>query len=90
MHNFFAGTQPGFTYLNGTNIDPVKSSWRVGVTQWYQPIAAVKFALQYQYLRTNYFQNTSTQVFGSGGLSTANTTNHGDCHTLMANAWYLF
>jgi hypothetical protein len=86
LNNYTRGAAP-FTYLNGAGIDPVKSSWRVGVTQWYRPIAAVKFALQYQYLRTNYFQNTSTQVLGTYGI---NTTNHGDCHTLMANAWYMF
>jgi hypothetical protein len=89
LNNLYRGTQPGFTYLNGTGVDPVKSSWRVGVTQWYQPIAAVKFALQYQYLRTQYFQNIATQVI-TNGLNPINTTNHGDAHTIMANAWYLF
>ena len=76
----FAG-QPGFVYLNGTGIDPVNSSWRAGITQWYRPVAAVKFALQYTYMRTNYFQNTTV---GS------NTTNSGNCHSVLANAWYMF
>jgi len=76
----FAG-QPGFVYLNGVNIDPVNSSWRAGITQWYRPIPAVKFALQYTYMRTNYFQSLTA---GS------NTTNFGNCHSILANAWYMF
>jgi hypothetical protein len=76
----FAG-QPGYVYLNGTGIDPVRSSWRAGITQWYRPVAAVKFALQYTYMRSNYFQYTTV---GS------NTTNNGNSHSILANAWYMF
>jgi hypothetical protein len=90
LNNYFRGVNGGVTYLNGTSIDPVKSSWRVGVTQWYRPIAAVKFALQYQYLRTQYFQSTATQVLPFGTGSPINSTKYGDAHTIMANAWYLF
>ena len=51
------------------------------MTQWYRPVAAVKFALQYTYQRVNYFQNTTV---GS------NTSKVGQNHNLMANAWYMF
>ncbi|MGQ9919994.1 MAG: hypothetical protein ACUVRZ_01560 [Desulfobacca sp.] len=76
-----AGNPAGYVYANPTGFDPVKSSWRAGVTQWYRPIPAVKFALQYQYMRTDYFQNTTV---GSS------KTNFGENHSLLANAWYMF
>jgi hypothetical protein len=71
----------GYTYANGTGIDPVDSSWRAGITQWYQPVKAVKFGLQYNYFRTNYFQNTTVGSW---------VTKSGNNHSLMANAWYFF
>ncbi len=73
--------QPGFVYLNGAGIDPINNSFRVGITQWYRPVAAVKFALQYSYFQNNFFQYTTVGT---------NTTNKGNCHTIFANAWYLF
>jgi hypothetical protein len=73
--------QPGYEYANGTAIDPINSSWRASITQWYRPVPAVKFALQYAYLRANYFQYTT---IGS------NATYYGNVHTVMANAWYMF
>jgi hypothetical protein len=71
----------GFLYGAPNGFDPINSTWRAGVSQWYRPVAAVKFGLQYSYMRTNYFQNTTV---GS------NTTNYGNNHSLMANAWYMF
>lgn len=76
-----AGNPAGYVYANPLGYDPINSSWRAGVTQWYRPIPAVKFALQYQYMRTNYFQNTTV---GSS------KTNFGQNHSLLANAWYMF
>jgi hypothetical protein len=71
----------GYVYANPNGFDPVASDWRVGITQWYRPIAAVKFGAQYCYSQTTYFQYSTV---GSG------FTNHGGNHTLMANAWYFF
>ena len=73
--------QPGYVYANGTGIDPINSTWRAGITQWYRPIPAVKFGLQYSYFRNNFFQATTMGSF---------TTNYGNTHTVMANAWYMF
>jgi hypothetical protein len=64
--------------------DPIRSAWRVSVTQWYRPVSAVKFGLQYAYMRTNYFQ---VQTAPAGGNY---TTSYGNNHSLMANAWYMF
>ena len=71
----------GFFYANPVGYDPINSTWQAGVTQWYRPVAAVKFALQYTYQRVNYFQTTTVGT---------NTSNVGQNHTLMANAWYMF
>jgi hypothetical protein len=80
LRNFLPVTN-GNIYANPLGYDPIRSAWRVSVTQWYRPVAAVKFALQYAYLRANYFQAAS---FGT------NSTNRGNNHTLFANAWYMF
>lgn len=77
-----AGNPAGYVYGNPTDgFDPISSTYRAGITQWYRPVAAVKFALQYSYMRTNYFQITTvgTQL-----------SRKGDNHSLMANAWYMF
>jgi hypothetical protein len=71
----------GFAYGNPNGMDPFKSAWRVSATQWYRPISAVKFGLQYSYTRTNYFQRTSVN---------SSSTNFGDAHTLFGTAYYLF
>ncbi len=76
-----AGNPAGFVYANPLGYDTIVSAWRAGVTQWYRPIPAVKFGLQYTYMRTNYFQNTTV---GSS------MSKYGDNHSLMANAWYMF
>lgn len=76
---------PGqFFYANPVGYDPINSVWQAGVTQWYRPISAVKFGLQYTYQRANYFQESL--VGGANG----NRSNYGDNHLLMANAWYFF
>jgi hypothetical protein len=71
----------GFFYANPIGYDPINSTWQAGITQWYRPVAAVKFALQYTYQRVNYFQVTTV---GS------NTASVGHNHNIMANAWYMF
>ena len=58
----------------GTGQDPINSSWRASITQWYRPVPAVKFALQYAYMRANYFQDNT---IGS------NVSSFGNVHTLF-------
>jgi hypothetical protein len=71
----------GSAYGSPLGFDPTKSVWRGSVTQWYRPVSAVKFALQYAYMKTYYFQNVTVN---------SSTTNSGDNHSVMANAWYMF
>lgn len=77
-------TTRGNIYANPLGYDPIRSAWRLSLTQWYRPVSAVKFGLQYAYMRANYFQTTT--VPANGNFS----TNQGDNHSLMANAWYMF
>ncbi len=71
----------GFVYANPLGYDPIESAWRASITQWYRPVPAVKFALQYAYMRTNYFQFTTVNT---------RRADYGQNHSLFANAWYLF
>ncbi|MBM4286619.1 MAG: hypothetical protein FJ135_00470 [Deltaproteobacteria bacterium] len=71
----------GFNYANPVGNDPVSSTWRVGVTQWYRPVAALKFGLQYTYLQTRYFQYTTVGT---------TRTNSGGNHSLMATGYFFF
>ncbi len=90
----FIPTSNGFTYANPAGFDPIASTWRAGVTQWYRPVAAVKFALQYTYMRTNYFQSTTNTraatIPTNGANQVGSNSRFGDNHSLMANAWYMF
>jgi hypothetical protein len=86
-------TSGGSIYANPAGFDPIASVWRAGVTQWYRPVPAVKFALQYTFSRTNYFQTTS--IVGANQIPTndvnqTNTSRFGTNHAVMANAWYMF
>jgi hypothetical protein len=77
----FAANANVFNYANPFGYDPIRSAWRVSVTQWYRPVPAVKFALQYAYMRANYFQ----------GLTAGSViSNRGEAHSLFFNAWYMF
>ena len=67
--------------------DPINSAWRIGVTQWYRPIAAIKFGLQYSYMQTNYFQYTTNGTFAAPGSS---FTSKGGNHNLFATGYYFF
>jgi hypothetical protein len=71
----------GSRFASPLGFDPISSVWRAGVTQWYRPVSAVKFALQYTYSRTNYLQSATVNT---------EVSRYGDCHTLFANAWYMF
>ena len=57
------------------------------MTQWYRPVSAVKFGLQYTFMQTNYFQYTTNGTFAN---PVTDSTNKGVNHSLMANAWYFF
>jgi hypothetical protein len=81
----------GYVYGNPVGYDPIRSAWRLSVTQWYRPVSAVKFGLQYAYMRANYFQ-TQTPVLNILNVNSATSASSrlGDNHSLMANAWYMF
>jgi hypothetical protein len=74
----------GFSYANPIAFDPIRTVWRAGVTQWYRPVAAVKFGLQYTWSKVDYFQFTTVPANGNG------FSNQSNVHNLFANAWYFF
>jgi hypothetical protein len=76
-----AANLKGSVYGTALGYDPVKMAWRASITQWYRPVSAVKFALQYAFMQTDYFQRTTV------GSQVSNT---GYNHSVMANAWYMF
>lgn len=58
-------------YANGFIADQVDTRHEFNLCLWYRPISAIKFGLQYSYVRNTYFQNTAV---GS------TVTNLGDAH----------
>lgn len=94
-YNFAVQQQAGFVFGAPVGFDPVRSTWRASITQWYRPVSAVKFGLQYAYLRTDYFQTTSTTGVAANPnnlfpQNQSDNRKYGECHSLMANAWYMF
>jgi len=61
--------------------DPVKLNQHVYGTLWYQPIKALKFGLEYTYVRTQYFQKVRV---GSVG------TDVGENHRVMFCGFFFF
>jgi hypothetical protein len=84
----------GYSFACPYGFDPVKTTWRAGVTQWYRPVPAIKFAVQYTWMRTEYYQTTQQLINNSttNYLTQASptTSNSGNNHSVMANAWYMF
>jgi len=69
-------------WIGDTNAnDPVKSNQQAYATVWYQPIKALKFGLEYTYVRTDYFQKRTvgTQI-----------SDYGQNHRLMACGFFFF
>jgi hypothetical protein len=71
--------------------DATKFWQQYNLTLWYRPITALKFGLQYSYVRTEYLQvfcsapNTGAPLFLSG-----HRTNYGENHRLMFAGFFYF
>jgi len=68
--------------------DPVKLNQHYYATLWYRPIQALKFGLEYTYVRTDYFQNRGATA--AGAVGTVNPTNIGENHRLMFCGFFFF
>ena len=53
------------------------------LTLWYRPITAIKFGLQYAYIRTNWFQNTQSPT-------NSNLSKFGDAHRVEFVGFFYF
>lgn len=74
--NRWIGDTTGTALLGGGN-DPVKLNQQAYATVWYQPIKALKFGLEYTFVRTDYFQRTTINGVGNNlGTISANGVNH--------------
>jgi hypothetical protein len=69
--------------------DPVKTNQQFYLTLWYRPIQALKFGLEYTYVRTDYFQKV-----GRNDLDPKNPvfspTNIGENHRVMFCGFFFF
>ena len=61
--------------------DPMKMNQHYYMTLWYQPVKALKFGLEYTYVRTDYFQKVTT---GS------NISDKGENHRMMFCGFFFF
>jgi hypothetical protein len=69
------------TWIGDGGADPIKTNQHYYATLWYRPIQALKFGLEYTYVRTDYFQNTTT---GS------QISDKGENHRMMFCGFFLF
>jgi hypothetical protein len=71
--------------------DPVKGTWRISVTQWYRPVPAIKFGLQYAFMRTDYFQVTGA-AWNTAALQSVvgQTSAHGINHSIFTTGYFFF
>ena len=65
--------------------DPFKSNQHFYATLWYRPIKALKFGLEYTYVRTDYFQR---RVATPGGSATG--SDFGENHRMMFCGFFFF
>lgn len=61
--------------------DPVKTNQHYYATLWYQPIKALKFGLEYTYVRTDYFQKRTTN---------SQISDYGENHRMMFCGFFYF
>jgi hypothetical protein len=70
--------------------DPWSSNQHFYASLWYRPIQAVKFGLEYTYVRTGYFQNANEAVPGFAVPTPAKVENLGENHRVMFAGYYFF
>jgi hypothetical protein len=65
--------------------DPFKMNQHCYAALWYRPIQALKFGVEYTYVRTDYFQKRTN---GLGGASASSDV--GENHRLMFGGFFFF
>jgi hypothetical protein len=68
--------------------DPVRMNQHYYLTLWYRPIQALKFGLEYTYVKTGYFQNQGRSA--TGGAGEFNPTHIGENHRVMFCGFFFF
>ena len=72
----------GFRQYNPA-ADPVKFNQHYYLTLWFRPIQALKFGVEYAYIRTDYFQRTAP-------LAGQHTSDFGEDHHIMFVSFFFF
>jgi hypothetical protein len=72
------------TYIGDGGADPWFSNQHYYASLWYRPIQAVKFGLEYTYVRTAYFQKVRTPALGG------TSEDLGENHRVMFAGYYFF
>lgn len=78
---------PGF-YKFATFGDPVKMNQHYYACLYYRPIKALKFGLEYTYVRTDYFQRTGPVTGAAPAGRTV--TDYGENHRVMFAGFFFF
>ena len=68
--------------------DPVKFNQHYYLTLWYRPIQALKFGLEYTYVRTEYFQRAGPSPGSDPGVY--RVTDFGENHRLLFCGFFFF
>ena len=79
------------TWLGDGAADPWRSNQHYYLSLWYRPIQAVKFGLEYTYVRTDYFMKLRNQgqavALGGGGFKAEDI---GENHRVIFAGYYFF
>jgi hypothetical protein len=73
------------TWLSVSGGDPVFSNQHYYASLWYRPIQAVKFGLEYTYVRSAYYQNLNNNL-----VNAQKVDNLGENHRVMFAGYYYF
>jgi len=79
----------GFATINNSS-DPVKLNQNYKLTLYYQPIMALKFGVEYAYIRADYFQRRNTSGNQNALTNVNQTADVGENHRLMFWSCFFF
>ena len=85
------GTNPeGYTLATiGPTSDLLKINQQYNLSLWYRPIQALKFGLEYSYMRSDFFQKAGPSI-ASNPAQNVNVTDRGENHRLMFCGFFFF
>jgi hypothetical protein len=88
---FVASTGPLFDRSKYMSVnDQMKTLQQLAVILWYQPITSMKFGIQYQYNRTDWFQKQRGWDQNLGVFGTGRITGVGENHSVRFVGLYFF